>query len=189
MLIILIKVILLPLLAPLCVGVIRRVKAFMQNRTGASVIQPYVDLWKLFHKDEVVSRDASWIFLITPFLRFAISIFGLLAVPVFGSADSAFPMGDFLLVIFSLSLGTFFLALAGIDVGGAFGGFGSSREMTLAALAEAVLIFTILPVALLTNTTQLAMMAMLATNLPMISYFTLRFAFLGYIIAFFAETG
>ena len=33
-------------------------------------------------------------------------------------------------------LGTFFLALAGLDPGTAFGGMGSSREMTVAALTE-----------------------------------------------------
>ncbi|MEK7572012.1 MAG: NADH-quinone oxidoreductase subunit H [Patescibacteria group bacterium] len=189
MLLIILKLILLPLLAPLGVGIIRKVKAMMQSRPGASIIQPYFDLWKLFHKNETISRDASWIFLVTPYILFAISCIVLIAVPVFGKAEIHVPFGDFLTVIFLLATGTFFLALAGIDVGSPFGGFGSSREMTLAALAEAILIFTLLPVAFLTDTTNIAMMAVLATNLSMISYFALLFAFLGYLIALFVETG
>ena len=35
-----------------------------------------------------------------------------------------------------LALGRFFLALAGLDPGSAFGGMGSSREMTISAIAE-----------------------------------------------------
>ncbi len=189
MILFLLKLILLPLLAPLCVGIVRKTKALMQNRQGASIIQPYSDLWKLFHKNEVISFDASWIFLLTPFILFAISILVISVVPVFGKAEMALPFGDFLTVIFLLATGTFFLALAGIDVGSPFGGFGSSREMTLASLAEALLIFTLLPIAFLTDSTNLAMMVMITANLSLVSYFVLVFAFLGYVIALFAETG
>ncbi len=187
--ILLLKLLLLPLLSPLCVGIVRKVKALMQNRKGASITQPYMDLWKLFHKDETISRDASWIFLVTPYLIFVVSLFVLIAAPVIGSAEVSLFFGDFLVIFFLLAAGTFFLGLAGIDVGSAFGGFGSSREMTIAAFAEAVLLFSILPVALLTDTTNLAMMAVLMASLPMTAYFALMFAFLGYIIALFAETG
>ncbi len=189
MILFLLKLILLPLLAPLCVGIVRKTKALMQNRKGASIIQPYYDLWKLSHKNEVISRDASWLFLVTPFILFAISILVISAVPLFGRAEMALPFGDFLTIIFLLATGTFFLALAGIDVGSAFGGFGSSREMTLASLAEALLVFTLLPVAFLTNSTNLGMMVMFTANLSLVSYFVLVFSFFGYVIALFAETG
>ena len=189
MLFIIFKVIILTLLAPFCVGIVRKVKALMQNRKGASVFQPYADLWKLFHKDEVVSKDASWIFLIVPYLVFGISMFVLSAVPLVGSLDIGFVSGDFLTILFTLALGTFFLALAGIDIGSPFGGFGSSREMTLAALAEGILIFSIVPVAFLTNTANIASMALLTADLPMLSYIVLFLAFAGFVVALFAETG
>ena len=35
-------------LGPLLVGWVRKVKARLQNRRGAPIIQPYRDLWKLF---------------------------------------------------------------------------------------------------------------------------------------------
>src|SRR5882672_1759931 len=113
MIFILVKLILLPLLAPLCVGIVRKVKALMQNRKGAGIIQPYFDLWKLFHKDEVISKDASWIFLSAPFIIFGISMLVFGAIPVFGRMETFAPLGDFLVVIYLLATATFFLALAG----------------------------------------------------------------------------
>lgn len=159
----------------------------MQNRKGASIIQPYSDLWKLFHKDEVIARDASWIFLLSPFLIFSISLLLPLGIPLIGSIE-LFPLiGDFITIIYLLAIMTFFLALAGIDIGSAFGGFGSSREMTLAALTEGTLIFSILPIALITHTTNLIQMAITTTTLPL--HFAIAIAFMGYFIALLSETG
>lgn len=189
MILAIIKLLVLPTLSPMMVGVVRKVKALIQNRKGASILQPYFDLWKLFHKDEVVSRDASWVFLFAPYLIFGISVLVFAAVPFFGQLEIVQSLGDFLVVIFMLGTATFFLALAGIDVGGAFGGFGSSREMTLAALTECVLVFSLLPIALLTHTTNLATMAAFSTMLPLTAYFPIVVAFLGYVVALFAETG
>jgi formate hydrogenlyase subunit 4 len=187
--IIILKFVLFPILSPLCVGVVRKIKAFMQNRQGASVIQPYFDLWKLFHKDEVIAREASWIFRLTPFLIFAVSIILPLGIPFLGQVEALSTFGDFVVVIYLLALMTFFLALAGLDTGSAFGGFGSSREMTLAALTEGGLLFSILPVALLTHTMNLIVMAGVAAHLSFNGYFIIFIAFLGYFIALMNETG
>jgi formate hydrogenlyase subunit 4 len=189
MLFLVLKFIILPFLSPLGIGIIRKVKAFMQNRQGASVMQPYFDLWKLFHKDEVIAHDASWIFRLSPFFIFAISIVLPLGIPFLTQAEIFPALGDFLVVVYLIALMTFFLALAGIDTGGMFGGFGASREMTLSALTEGSLLFSILPVALITHTTNLTIMATTAAGLPLISYFPIFIAFLGFFIALMAETG
>ena len=57
--------------SPFIVGLIRKVKATLQGRRGASVVQPHYDLLKLFQKDVVVSSNASWIFTATPYILFA----------------------------------------------------------------------------------------------------------------------
>jgi formate hydrogenlyase subunit 4 len=51
-----VQIILVPVLSPLFAGIIRKIKAGFQNRVGAKITQPYYDLWKLFHKDEVISQ-------------------------------------------------------------------------------------------------------------------------------------
>jgi formate hydrogenlyase subunit 4 len=160
----------------------------MQNRKGASVIQPYFDLWKLFHKNEVIPHDASWIFMAAPYIIFAITLILPLAIP-FGVTVAASPLNDFLVVVYLLALLTFFLALAGIDAGSAFGGFGSSREMTLGALTEGVIIFSIVPLALLAHSSAVPHIASAIASLPLASYLPVAVAFLGFFIALMSETG
>ena len=52
--------------APLVEGVLGRLKENLHSKRGPSVFQPYRDLWKLFHKDEIVSEDSSWVFRFSP---------------------------------------------------------------------------------------------------------------------------
>lgn len=189
MILILLKLFLIPLLSPFCVGIVRKVKALMQNRQGASLIQPYFDLFKLFHKDEVISRDASWIFRFSPYLIFAVSILIPAGIPFISHIESLSPFGDLLVIVYLIALSTFFLSLSGIDAGSAFGGFGSSREMTLAALTEGVLIFSLIPIAILTQTTNLIAMTGIAASLPLTSFFPILIAFIGFFIALLSETG
>src|SRR5438093_1807048 len=71
--------------SPFIVGLIRKVKATLQCRRGASTAQPYYDLLKLFQKDVVVSSNASWIFTATPYILFASTLAASLLVPLFVS--------------------------------------------------------------------------------------------------------
>src|SRR4030067_576133 len=50
----------------------------------------------------------------------------------------------------------FFTALAGMDIGTAFGGMGSSREMTIASLAEPAMLMAIFTVSLISQSTSLS---------------------------------
>ncbi len=194
------QLLLIPALSPLSVGIIRKIKARMQNREGASVFQPYRDLWKLFHKDEVISEDASWVFRFAPFLIFAVTLLIGASVPVFSTvapslfegtpyALSFLASGDFITLIYLFALGTFFLALAGMDIGSGFGGFGSSREMTMAALAEGGLFFSLLVASVIAQTGNVMTMAESLGSLPFQSYLPLVIAFLAFFIALLAENG
>lgn len=189
MIIVFIKLFLFPILSPLCIGIIGKVKASMQNRKGASIFQPYYDIWKLFHKDEVIARDASWIFRFTPFLLFGISLLLPISIAFISTQESLLFFGDFITVVYLLATMTFFLALAGLDTGSMFGGFSASREMTLAALTEAGLIFSLLPVALIAHTTNLSMIPSAIATLPLTEYLPVVIAFLAFFIALIAETG
>lgn len=184
-----IQLLLVPTCSPLVIGAIRKIKARMQNRKGASVFQPYRDLWKLFHKDEVVSKDASWISRFAPLGIFSLSILIASGIPVLTSMVMFQPVSDFLVLIYLFAAGTFFLALAGLDAGSPFGGIGSSREMTVAALAEGGLLFSLLAVALTVKTTSIASMIQGMTSLPLGATFALMIAFVGFCIVVLAEGG
>jgi formate hydrogenlyase subunit 4 len=142
--------------SPLIVGLIRKVKARLQVRRGASVLQPYADLAKLFRKQPVVSTTTSWIFTATPYILFASTVAAGLLVPVFVSRTPLAFAGNIIALVYLLALGTFFLMLAGLDAGSAFGGMGSSREAIVASLTEPAMILSIFAIALTKGSTNLS---------------------------------
>jgi formate hydrogenlyase subunit 4 len=142
--------------APFMVGLIRKVKARLQLRRGASVLQPYADLAKLFRKQPVISTTTSWIFTATPYILFASTLAAGLLVPVFASRTPLNFAGNIIALVYLLALGTFFLMLAGLDAGSAFGGMGSSREAIVASLTEPAMILSIFAIALTKGSTNLS---------------------------------
>ena len=143
------------LLAPGLVGFIRMVKSRLQGRRGAPPWQPYYDLRKLFGKEAVVSRNASWLFRFAPYLIFATTVAVTMLVPLVAAPLPFDAVGDLLMVVYLMLLGTFFLALAGLDPGTAFGGMGASREMTVAAIAEPTIALAIFGLAVGAGSTNL----------------------------------
>lgn len=183
-----IQIFLVPILSLLGIGLIKNIKAKFQNRRGASVFQPYKDLWKLFHKDEVISTDASWIFRYTPFIIFATTIVIGASIPLFTLTVKNILPGDILVIIYTLAIGTFFLALAGMDTGSAFGGFGSSREMTISSLAEGGFIFSLLTLALIGGTANLFGISENIMSSHGQYILPILLAFAGFFIVLLAET-
>jgi formate hydrogenlyase subunit 4 len=149
------QVIIITAIAPLLSGIITKIKNNLRFRRGQSIFQPYYNFEKLFSKEEVISKHASWIFRVTPFIVLASSVAASLMVPAFVSLAKTQLAGDLLLLIFLFSLGRFFLALAALDTGSSFGGMGSSREMFISSLAEVTAILSIFAVCLNLGTTNL----------------------------------
>lgn len=153
---VLVQTVLLLLLAPLLSGCIRNWKAKLQNRRGARIWQPYLDLIKFLRKDMVISEHASWVFTFAPYVVFTTALVAGLLVPTVIVQAPLSLFGDVLALIGLLALGRFFLALAGLDPGSAFGGMGSSREMTIAAVAEPAMMLAIFTVAITAGSTDLS---------------------------------
>ena len=136
--------------APLLQGFILWAEERVQRSQGPSIFQPYRDLAKLFRKQIVVPRTASWIFWITPVVAFTC----MLTVPILIPVLTNFPlpysdMGDILGGGLILTLGSFMIVLAGLDSGSAYGGVGSSRAVMLGILAEPTLILVFVGITLL----------------------------------------
>jgi formate hydrogenlyase subunit 4 len=207
-------------LPPILLGIIRKVKARMQGRIGASILQPAYDLSKMLRKGETISVVTSWIFrstaainfavvlliaVLTPWISFkpatvfapptshiseaedgranvvsaqlaqstsvkvmpptnlpvrSVNINGMsiyseydtesATTPVveknpeetafFGHASTA---SDIFLVIYMFALARLFTVLSALDAGSAFGGFGASREVTLALLVEPAIVLAL----------------------------------------------
>ena len=147
------------LLAPLLTGVVRKFKARLQRRQGASVLQPYRDLARLLRKEVVLAENASWLFRAAPYLIFAATWVAAALVPTFATGLYFTWSADLIAITALVGSARFFLSLAGMDVGTSFGGIGSSREAMIASLAEPAMLLVVFSLALIAGSTQLSTVA------------------------------
>jgi len=187
---ILLQTVLLLLLAPLVSGCIKNWKAKLQNRRGPRIWQPYSDVVKFLRKNMVISEHASWVFSIAPYVMFVTSLLVGLMVPMLNAQAPLSVFGGALAVVGLLALGRFFLALGGLDPGSAFGGMGSSREMTISAIAEPAMMLAIFTVAITAGSTDLSQIVQ-ATHGPNWNLLNPMhvMAFAALFIVLLAETG
>ncbi|EGV27972.1 hydrogenase subunit [Thiorhodococcus drewsii AZ1] len=151
----LLQALLYPALAPLLVGWVRKVKARLQNRRGASVFQPYADLRKLLIKETRVAHTASELFRVAPYIVFVATWLAAATVPLVALDLPIAAVADIIVLVGLLALARFFLALAGMDAGTAFGGMGASREMLVSALAEPAMLMAVFTLAMTAHSTSL----------------------------------
>ncbi|MGZ8409446.1 MAG: respiratory chain complex I subunit 1 family protein [Hyphomicrobium sp.] len=143
-------------LAPLLAGFVNKVKARLLRRQGPPILQPYRDLLRLLRKEAIVADTASWLFRIAPYLIFAATWVAAALVPTFATGLIFSWSADLIAIVALLGSARFFLALAGLDVGTSFGGIGSSRDMTIASLAEPAMIMIVFTLSLVAGSTQLS---------------------------------
>jgi formate hydrogenlyase subunit 4 len=148
-------------IAPLVLGVTRKIKARLLARIGPPVIQPYRDIWKLMHKEAVLAHNASWLYRGAPYAVFAVTWVAAALIPTYATGLLFSWSADLIALVALLGTARFALALAGMDVGTAFGGIGASREMMIASLAEPAMLLIVFTVALVAGTTQLSAVATL----------------------------
>jgi formate hydrogenlyase subunit 4 len=153
------QLVILVLAAPLLRGVIGKLKAHIQGRRGASVWRPYYDLWKLFHKEDLLPNTATIVFRAAPIIAFAATVVAAAFVPLIHPHTLLALDGDIFLFAYLLVMGRFFMSLGALDGGSAFGGMGSSREALVAALAEAPLLLVLTALAILAKTGSLSVIA------------------------------
>ncbi|MSP11482.1 MAG: formate hydrogenlyase [Chloroflexi bacterium] len=176
--------------SPVLVSLIRRLKARLQGRLGPPWFQPYYDLAKYFQKESVVSETASWIFNFTPYLQFVCMLLIALFVPFYTAMLPLDATGGIIVIMYFFLLSTFFLALSGLDTGSAFGGMGSSREMTIAALAEPTIILAVFSISLVANSTNISTIILrLGSDYGLLFNPTHLLAFAAFVIVTIAETG
>jgi formate hydrogenlyase subunit 4 len=175
--------------APLLTGFVRKVKARLLRRRGPPIVQPYRDILRLLKKEVVVADNASWIFRVAPYVIFATTWVAAALVPTFATGLLFSWSADLIAIIALLASARFFLALAGMDVGTAFGGIGSSREVMIASLAEPAMLLIVFSMALVARSTQLSAVADLLSSTEVGLRVSLGLALVGLIIVAIAENG
>ncbi len=140
--------------SPLMMGILNRLKEIVQSKHGPSIFQPYYDLYKLFHKDQVISQDSSWIFRVTPFIVFIAPVFVALLIPVLTDYPLFWAfMDDMVGAGFVLALGGFFAVLSAVDTANPYGPMGASRTRMVGFLAEPVFLIVFFTVSFVANST------------------------------------
>jgi formate hydrogenlyase subunit 4 len=175
------------LVAPLILGLTRKVKARLLRRRGPGLTVPYRDLWRLMHKEAVLAHNASWIYRVAPYLIFAATWVAAALVPTYAVGLLFSWSADLIAIVALIATGRFALALAGMDVGTAFGGIGSSREMLISSLAEPAMLLIAFTVALVAGTTQLSAIAAHMVHEPVGLRVSLGLALFAFVFVAVAE--
>lgn len=137
------QVVVLLLASPVVIGLMRTVRARLEGRYGGGLLQPWRDLRKLFGKEPLSAGGTTWVSTTGPLIVAASGVMLCALTPVLGTATFARLPDDLFVVVSVLLLGTVALALVGLDAGTAFGGMGSSRHMTIAALVEPTVLLAV----------------------------------------------
>ena len=130
------QVVVMVALAPLVAGLTRQTRARIEGRAGPGVLQPWRDVRKLLGKRPIRAAGTSWVTVAGPVVLLVSSLLLAALVPLVAAVSLPLVPDDLFVVVSVLLLGTVALALLGLDSGSAFGGMGSSRHMTIAALVE-----------------------------------------------------
>ncbi len=142
--------------APLIAGIINKVKAFLQKRQGASVLQEYFDLRKWWKKPTILTPHTSIFFILAPAVYFVTSFLAASMVPGFLTGQVS--ISDAFVFVYILALGRFFMTLSSMDAATSFGGMGGSREIYISVLVEPAVMLAILINSLRYHSTTLSSM-------------------------------
>jgi formate hydrogenlyase subunit 4 len=142
-------------ISPFIKTFIHKIKCILRGQKGPPLTQAYKDIYRLFKKEAVISKDASFISRMAPYVVFVSTLWAATFLPVINKYTLLNFTGDIIALAYILALGVFFIALYGMDQASAFGGLGSSREITIAALSEASFMLIIFTFALQTGSTNI----------------------------------
>lgn len=151
-----VQVLLAVVLTPVLVGVMRQVRARAEGRAGAGVGQPWRDVRKLLAKEPLRAEGSSILLMATPLALIVSSLLVCALVPLVSTATLSIVPDDLFVVVSVLLLGTVALALLGLESGTAFGGMGSSRHMTIAALVEPTVLVAVYALSIPVGTSALS---------------------------------
>ena len=175
------------LLAPLLTGWVNQCRAWLQSRSAPPLLQPYRVLAKLFRKEVVLAHDASPLFRVAPYLIFGCLCSAAAIVPSLGTDLPLSAAADAIALVGLLALARLFIALAGMDVGTAFGSLGARREMLVGFLAEPALLMVLFTASLISSSTSLATIAETLAHKEFVIYPSLAFAGVAFTMVSLAE--
>ena len=175
------------LLAPLLVGWVNQWRAWLQNRSGPGLLQPYRVLHKLFNKESVLAHHASPLFRGAPYIVFGCMLLASAIIPTLSTDLPLSPAADAIALVGLFALARVFISLAAMDVGTAFGSLGARREMLIGFLAEPALLMVLFSASLIPKSTSLATIVETLAHRELAIYPSLAFAGVAFAMISLAE--
>lgn len=173
--------------APLLMGWVNQWRAWLQNRSGAGLLQPYRMLHKLFHKESVVADHASSLFRMAPYIVFGCMVLACSIIPTLSTDLPLSPAADAIALVGIFAVARFFISLAAMDIGTAFGSLGARREMLIGFLAEPALLAVLFTASLISHSTALTSIVEFLAHKEFAIYPSLAFAGIAFTMVSFAE--
>ena len=174
-------------LAPLLVGWIDQCRAWLSNRRGAGLLQPYRTLRKLFHKEAIVAHGASSLFRMSPYVQFGAMALAAAIIPLASVQAPLARAADTIALVGVFAVARVFMALAAMDVGTAFGSLGARREMLVGFLAEPALLMVFFTASLISDSTLLPTIVTTLAERELAIYPSLAFAAVAFAMVLLAE--
>ncbi|HJV85534.1 MAG TPA: NADH-quinone oxidoreductase subunit H [Noviherbaspirillum sp.] len=173
--------------APLLTGWTNQCRAWLQNKKGPGIFQPYRMLHKLFYKESVLATHATPLFRMVPYIVFGCMTLACGIIPTLSTDLPLSPAADAIALVGLLALARVFIALAAMDVGTAFGTLGARREMLVGFLAEPALLMVLFSASLITQSTLLPSIVDNLTHRELAIYPSLAFAGVAFTMVSLAE--
>jgi formate hydrogenlyase subunit 4 len=175
------------LLAPLLAGWVNQCRAWLQNRSAPSLLQPYRVLHKLFNKESVLAEHASPVFRSAPYIVFGCMTLACSIIPTLSTDLPLSRAADAIALVGLFALARVFISLAAMDIGTAFGTLGARREMLIGFLAEPALLMVLFSASLISKSTSLTTMVETLGHRDLAIYPGMAFAGVAFMIVSLAE--
>lgn len=181
------QTLLVVLLAPLMLGWVAQCRAWLQNRSGPGLLQPYRVLRKLLNKDALLAHNASALFRSAPYIQFGCMVLAASVVPILETNLLFAPAADVIALVGVFALARVFSALAAMDVGTSFGSLGARREMLVASLSEPALLMVLFTPLLIVQSSSLNTIVDTLAHREFALYPSLAFAAVAFVMVLLAE--
>jgi formate hydrogenlyase subunit 4 len=175
--------------APMFLGWVNQCRSWLQNRRAPSIWLPYRGIRKLFSKDALVAGNASSLFRAAPYIVFGLMVTATAIIPSMGTRLPFTSVADAIALVGLLAAARFFISLAAMDVGTAFGTLGARREMLVGFLAEPALLMVIFVASMISATTALPLIAERLATQDFALYSSLAFTAVAFTMVLLAENG
>lgn len=173
--------------APMFLGWINQCRAWLQNKSAPSLLQPYRGIRKLFHKEAVLATHASSLFRAAPYVVFGSMVCAAAVIPTLGTRLPFSDAADAIALVGLFATARVFMALAAMDIGTAFGTLGARREMLVGFLAEPALLMVIFLASLIATSTALPAISEGLATRPLALYPSLAFTGVAFLLVLLAE--